>query len=124
MTMSLRPGRPSRQQACRLAGWIGCASIVVLSLVPGSERPHTGMPGQFEHVLAYALTAAAFGLGYRERRIRLALVAMLIGLAVVLETAQILIPGRVAQALDVAAGSLGAVLGMTAAAAAAALTKR
>ncbi len=37
----------------RLAGVTGVFLIVVLSLVPGSYRPHTGAPGGLEHFFAY-----------------------------------------------------------------------
>ena len=44
------------QSAAMVMGWIGVVAIAVLSLVPGSLRPHTGLPGQMEHALAYGLT--------------------------------------------------------------------
>jgi hypothetical protein len=42
-----------------LAGFAGIAAITILSLVPGSERPHTGLPGHAEHFAAYACTGFA-----------------------------------------------------------------
>ena len=39
----------------RRAWWAGLAAIMLLSLAPGSERPENalGLPGQYEHLLAY-----------------------------------------------------------------------
>ena len=97
----------------RLAGWAGVAGICVLSLVPGNERPHTGAPGQLEHMAAYAMTAAALGLGYRRRPILV--VAGLMSLSAALELVQLQVPGRHSQVIDVVASSSGALLGMLAA---------
>jgi hypothetical protein len=67
--------------------------IVVLSLAPGSERPQSalGLPGQYEHLLAYMLTAGALGLPYRKATSRAALLTLLVICAALLETAQILV---------------------------------
>jgi VanZ family protein len=102
----------------RTAWWVGLAAIVVLSLVPGSERPQNalGLPGQYEHLLAYMLTAGAFGLAYRKTTIRVALLALLVICAALLETAQIWIPGRTARLIDFGTSSTGAGLGLLVAA--------
>jgi hypothetical protein len=34
----------------RAVGWACIVALVILSLVAGGERPHTGLPGQIEHV--------------------------------------------------------------------------
>jgi hypothetical protein len=47
----------------RVAGFFGVLAIIVLSLVPGTYRPHTGLPGVAEHFIAYCSTAFAFALG-------------------------------------------------------------
>jgi VanZ family protein len=101
----------------RAAGWACIAALIILSLVPGGERPHTGLPGQIEHVIAYCGTAAVLGLGYSTTKARFGLVGMLALLAVVLEMAQQWIPGRHSQFIDFAASSAGACLGMLAVAA-------
>jgi hypothetical protein len=46
---------------------------MVLSLAPGSLRPHTGLPGQMEHALAYGLRGAILCVGYGKPRDRLLL---------------------------------------------------
>jgi hypothetical protein len=98
----------------RVAGWACIVALIILSLVPGSERPHTGLPGQIEHFVAYCGTAAFLGLGYPTAKARFAIVAMLGLLAVVLEMAQQWIPGRHSQFVDFAASAAGACLGMLA----------
>jgi hypothetical protein len=98
----------------RTAGWACVVAIVVLSVVPGNERPHTGMPGQIEHVIAYCGTAILLGLGYPTAKARFGLVAMLALLAAALEVIQLWIPGRYSQFIGFAAGSAGACLGMLA----------
>jgi hypothetical protein len=52
--------RRSEAHLLRLSRAIGLACvavIIVLSLVPGDERPHTGLAGQIEHALASFGTA-------------------------------------------------------------------
>jgi hypothetical protein len=98
----------------RAAGWVCMVALVVLSLVPGVERPQTGLPGQIEHLIAYCGTAAVLGLGYPTAKARFGLVAMLALLAVVLEMTQQWIPGRYSQFIDFAASSAGACLGLLA----------
>ena len=46
-----------------LLAYFGVFLIVILSLVPGTLRPHTGAGGSMEHLAAYTLVATAFGLG-------------------------------------------------------------
>jgi len=78
----------------QVAGVAGVCLIVVLSLIPGSYRPHTGAPGGFEHVLAYALTAMALAMGWRTRSQHLRIVVGLFVLASALELTQLFVPGR------------------------------
>jgi hypothetical protein len=109
----------------RRAGWLCVAAIVVLTLVPGSMRPETafasyvqrladspGLAGLLEHFTAYAGAALLLGLGYRARKMRLALLAKLVLLAALLESAQTLVPGRTAALIDVGGSSLGASAGI------------
>ena len=58
----------------RVAGLTGTLTLIVLSLLPGSELPHTGLPGQIEHVIAYCATAVFLGLGYSTARARIVVV--------------------------------------------------
>ena len=98
----------------RVLGWLTLAVIVVLSLVPGQDRPHSGLSGQLEHGLAYATNAALFALGYRESGGRWRLLLLLCSLAGALELMQLGIPGRTAEFAGFFASALGASLGMTA----------
>jgi VanZ family protein len=88
--------------------------IIVLSLLPADERPHTGSPGQLEHVVAYFGTAVFLALGFRKIRGRAAMISLLVGLAAVLEVIQSGIPGRHSQFVDWIASSLGAGFGVLA----------
>lgn len=101
-----------------MVGWVGLALIVTLSLLPGSKRPHNllGLSGQYEHLVAYLLTAAALGLPCGKTPNRGALLSLLVTCAALLEAAQIWIPGRTAQLVDFGASSIGAGSGLLAAA--------
>jgi hypothetical protein len=99
----------------RVTGWACVVALIVLSLVPGNERPHTGgLPGQIEHVIAYCGTAALLGLGYPTAKARFGMVAMLALLAAVLEMAQLWVPDRHTRFIDFAASTAGACLGILA----------
>jgi len=101
----------------RMVGWISLAAIVLLSLVPGSERPRNalGLPGRHEHLIAYMLSAAAFGIGYRKTRTRAVSLILFVLCAALLELAQIWVPGRTARLIDFGASSIGAGFGLLAA---------
>jgi hypothetical protein len=98
----------------RVAGLACIVALIVLSLVPGTERPHTGLPGQIEHFIAYCGTAGLLGLGYLTATARFGIAATLALLAVVLEIAQLWIVGRHSQFIDFAASSAGACAGILA----------
>jgi hypothetical protein len=67
-TRKVRMPVPLLMRAARIVGWAGIAAMTVLSLVPGSERPHTNLPGMAEHFVAYACTGFALSLAYRGLR--------------------------------------------------------
>jgi VanZ family protein len=94
----------------RTVGWVSLALIVVLALVPASKRPHNpfGLPGQYDHLFAYMLTAGALGLASQKATARAAILALLVTCSALLEIAQIWIPGRTAQLIDFGASSIGA----------------
>jgi VanZ family protein len=97
--------------AAQLGGFLSIIIIAVLSLVPGSMRPHTGAPSQFEHVAAYVLAAGFLTVGYDNRRYPAVIALFLSIFSAVLEIAQTQIPGRNAAVLDFVASSIGAVIG-------------
>jgi uncharacterized membrane protein YccC len=99
--------------AVRLAAGVAVAAIVVLSVVPGTLRPHTTLAGRYEHLMAYAGAACLARLGFRVSMP--AGTAFFVALAIAMEVAQLWVPGRVSAVTDAAAGSLGALAGLLAA---------
>jgi VanZ family protein len=95
-----------------VAGYMGCLIIVTLSLVPASARPHSGLGGQYEHWLAYALVGFAFGMGYRTRGRQLFAGLALTAGAAILELLQNFVPGRDPETIGFVASSLGAWFGL------------
>ena len=63
----------------RPLAWACVVAIAILSLIPGDNRPHTGLPGRGEHFIAYAGAAFLFTPGYRGLHQR---ILALIGLAI------------------------------------------
>lgn len=97
------------------AGYLGFAMIVMLSLAPAAARPHSGYGGEYEHLLAYALVGAAFGMGYRTARRQLVVGLALSSAAAILELLQIFVPGRSPEITGFMTSSLGAWLGLASA---------
>ncbi|MFG1292629.1 VanZ family protein [Xanthobacter versatilis] len=87
--------------------------IVILSLLPGSERPHTGYSGNLEHFVAYLGTGAVTAFAFPAASLlRLALPFVLA--SGLFEIAQIFIPGRLPGVDNWMASSLGAFVGILA----------
>lgn len=97
-----------------LGVWLEFAAILILSLVPGAERPHTGLgSGQLEHALAYGVAGATISIGYRTARARLlALLPFALGSGV-FELMQTLVPDRSPQQIDTFASLGGLCAGFT-----------
>jgi hypothetical protein len=93
--------------AVALAAWI---AVAVLSLVPGHDRPHTGIPGDLEHAVAYAFTALATSMAWPRTR-GLGVVLALTIMSGAFEICQLWIPGRGASALTWIISSLSAGVG-------------
>lgn len=96
----------------RAAGFFGILAIILLSLVPGSHRPHTGLPGGAEHFAAYCLTAFFLALGFRPLAHRIGLAIGLSLLAASMEVLQHFVHGRHPAIHDALASSLGGFLGL------------
>ena len=97
--------------AIRCLSVLAVATLVVLSWIPSDLEVRTRLPGQVEHMLAYAGAAALAALSTRSgarRRLGFGLVA----LAGLLEVGQLWIPGRNAQVIDFAASSAGVPIGI------------
>ncbi len=68
--------------ACRVVvvrglAWFGILAIVILSVVPSSLRPVTGVGHRVEHFAAFALVAGLFAIAYRLPLLRLLVLALL-----------------------------------------------
>ena len=110
MNVDTVPGR--LQSIMRVGGWIGFVTIIIISLVPGSYRPHTGEPGQMEHFAAYFLTALALGSGYSTSLQRIAICITMSVASGLFEIMQLWIPGRSGQVIDCVASSSGSFSGI------------
>lgn len=88
-------------------------AIVAASLAPKQMRPTSGVvPGAIEHLAAY-FVLGALGAAILRHRISWWALALCNGaLAGSLELAQLLVPGRVANAIDFVASALGSLLGI------------
>jgi VanZ family protein len=92
----------------QVATWLCVALLVVLSLVPGQDRPQTGMASQSEHFIAYAGTAIIAMLSYRRA------FWTIIGLGLlssILEVLQTFVPGRGPAVMDAVVSTAGAAVG-------------
>jgi len=67
---SVDADRRSRQ-IVRVLAWACLAAIASLSLVPGNLRPHSILPGQAEHFIAYAVAGSLLALAYGSTRERI-----------------------------------------------------
>jgi VanZ family protein len=100
----------------RAAAWFCLGVIVILSLVPGYERPQTGYPGKVEHMIAYAGAGLFAVFGFERSRTRHAFWALAATLSFLLEYLQHFSPGRSPDILDAVASSFGLTMGMALAA--------
>jgi VanZ family protein len=105
----------------RGAAFLSLFAILLLSLVPGEYRPHTSiLPSEFkhvsaytfEHVSAYAIAGFLLWLWYYSRISPIRLVLMLTAYGALLEVAQLWVPGRHGQAVDIVADFVGALFGV------------
>jgi VanZ family protein len=89
-------------------GYFGCLLIIILSLVPGTLRPHSGIGGHYEHWIAYTVVGLAFGMGYAATRRQLCFgLALTLG-AGGLELLQNFVPGRSPEVVGFLASAFGA----------------
>jgi VanZ like family len=96
----------------RIATWTAIVAIAILSLLPGSVRPHTGFPRQAEHFIAYAFTGFASSFAYLSFRERVVVWAGLGAASGFFELLQAWIPGRSADLGDVFVSIIGATAGL------------
>jgi len=94
----------------RAAGFVSIAMLIVLSLVPGTLRPHVFASGNSEHFFAYAATAFFLGLGNAPRTTAV-FVSFLSAGAAAAELLQTWIPGRSPGFDNFVSSSTGALIG-------------
>jgi len=94
----------------RIAAWLLVVAIVVMTLGPPTVRPVSGFNRSLEHVAAFALLGLAFGLAYPTRRMLLALTG--VAVAALMETLQLVVPGRHAYFSDFVINAAGAWVGI------------
>lgn len=82
----------------RVPAWILLIWLVVLTVVPASERPNTGIEHNLEHILAFGLLGTLFALGYPNRLAWL--IAGGLTFACLIELSQIPLPTRHARLSD------------------------
>ena len=61
----------------RVLTWVGASTIIILSVVPASDRPVTGGGQSFEHLTAFGLVAGMFAFGFQLSLVRRLFVAFL-----------------------------------------------
>jgi VanZ family protein len=86
------------QRLFQVVAWLLILAIVMLSLGPPSTRPVTSAGHNFEHLLIFVATGAAFGLGYPRRFLLLPIA--LLAFTGAIEVAQMMVPGRHARLSD------------------------
>jgi VanZ family protein len=96
----------------RVIAWLCVATIVVLSIVPGTHRPHVLPAPKLEHLAAYFVVGAVLVVGFLEQGRYILTGLCLTFLAGALEIAQLSIPGRESKLSDWAISSLGAWAGI------------
>ncbi len=98
--------------AARPLAWASLLAIALLSLVPGNLRPHSFLPGQAEHFLAYAGAGFLLAIGYRSTKERCLGWLGVAGAGVAFELLQHLSPGRTPRVIDAVASIGGLSVGI------------
>ena len=99
----------------RALAWFCLTLIAFLSLIPREMEARTGLPGEVEHLIAYAGTAGLLRLSYPSWA-GWRMVAALLVYAVCLELLQGFVSGREPGLSGALASGAGAILGAIAAA--------
>ena len=92
-------------------GWLYAAAIVFLSLAPKPPDPGFPYGDKLGHLAAYAALMFWFCWLYRRRRVQLAYGVGWVGMGIALEFAQAATGYRNFELADMAANSLGVLLG-------------
>ena len=94
-----------------IAGWLLVLAVATGSLVPGPALPTIGVSDKIEHAGAYFVLMLWFG-GLYERRRHGFIALGLVGLGIALDLLQLTTRTRSFELADIAANSLGVVLGL------------
>jgi VanZ family protein len=94
----------------RVFAWVLVMGLVVITVVPASERPVTGLQHGFEHFLAFGFVGFIFTLAYSQKPIVLMLSAIVF--TAVLELIQIPLPTRHARLEDFFTDGLASCVGI------------
>ncbi len=97
--------------ACRVLTWCCVFLLAVLSLLPAQDMVRTGVPGELEHLVAYAGSAAIGMAGYGPSRGGVRVIVGFWVYAAVLEYLQHFSPGRHPSFLDFVASAIGGLCG-------------
>jgi VanZ family protein len=97
----------------RLGALILIAAVVFATLGPPRYRPHSPLGQDGEHALAFVLVGLAIGLSFKQRRLLVAAVSVL--LIGALEIMQLWAPGRHARVEDFLVDAVAACAGLAAA---------
>src|SRR5690349_22154872 len=98
------------ERAWGALAWSLAAAIVILTVVPPSLRPLTGLPHALEHFVMFALCGGVFGFAYRLRGILEG--AALVAFAGAIELLQLIVPGRHARLSDFLVDAIASCVGM------------
>ena len=98
-------------KSLRVLTWCCVILLAVLSLLPAQEMVRASLPGQFEHFIAYAGSAAIAMSGYGLNRKAPWVIGYFWLCAGILEYLQHFSPGRHPAVEDFAASALGALCG-------------
>jgi VanZ family protein len=95
----------------RVLTWCCVILLAVLSLLPAQDMVRTGLPGQLEHFVAYAGSAAIAVAGYGMSRGSMQIIGGFWVYAGILEYLQHFSPGRHPSIADFAASAFGVLCG-------------
>ena len=95
----------------RIAGWLGIAAIITLSLVPLQLDMAVDNGDKFGHLASYVLVTLWLAQLYTELRQRIWLVLGMVALGIALEYAQSATSYRSFEVADMVADALGVAIG-------------
>ena len=107
---NVAPMRPV-QTSFRILTYCCVILLAILSLLPAQDMVRTGVPGQLEHFVAYAGSAAIAMAGYGVTRGSMQIIGGFWVYAGILEYLQHFSPARHPSIVDFAASALGALCG-------------